>query len=79
MINSGGNKEPDWESCQTFCRSTYPSANFFTFTTTNYATDASEHNDCLCVTDYGDRKEKVGAISGALNCPSELCMNYGLV
>ena len=69
-----GDKKSDWESCQAFCRSTYPVANYFTYITSNYADDASERNDCMCAKTYGDRKDKVGAISGALNCPSKFCL-----
>ena len=70
VLNSG-DKKSDWESCQAFCRSTYPAASYFTYTTSNYAGDATEHEDCKCVTSYGFRSEKVGAVSGALNCPSK--------
>ena len=73
-LNSG-DKKSDWESCQAFCRSTYPAADYFTYITSNYAGDAAEHEDCKCVTSYGDRSQKVGAVSGALKCPSSIVTN----
>ena len=75
-VLNNGDKKSDWESCQAFCRSTYLVANYFTYITSNYVDDPSKHNDCMCLTSYvlGDRKDKVGAISGALNCPSKFCL-----
>ena len=70
QVINNGDKKSDWESCQAFCRSTYAAAKYFTYKTSNYVDDPSEHNDCMCTTGYGDRVNKVGAISGALNCPS---------
>ena len=62
-INSG-DPEPDWESCQAFCRRNYPTAKFFKYRTIE--------KKCWCTTSNKDRQAAHGVTSGVLHCPGKL-------
>ena len=54
-------------SCQSFCRSKYPTSTHFSFVTANVSS-ANERNACWCKSSGGTVSTKAGVISGDVPC-----------
>ena len=73
-MNKGmDDKQPDLESCKSFCRSNYPTAKYFSYASPDYPHPILNNAKfCSCKHSNGGRKELKGFISGDLTCYGEL-------
>ena len=60
-------KQPDWQSCQSFCLATYPNSTHFVYFTTNDSF-TSGHEWCKCKSALGNIIKFPGRIAGEVAC-----------
>ena len=63
--------QSDWQSCQSFCISNYPSAPFFLYTTSSYTGPAEYLHRCWCKSSDAEKAMSTGSISGMVNCVAQ--------
>ena len=73
-VASDDPKQPDWESCRSFCEANYPSARYFKFNNyTGYAGHADYTQNpywrtCACKTSKTSTAALSGTVSGDMHC-----------
>ena len=64
----GSPKQPDWQSCQSFCKSNYPSALFFKHNLPTNDPSSQFYQTCACKTTKTGSTASAGKVSGEVNC-----------
>ena len=66
-MNGGTDKQPDLESCKSFCRSNYPTAKYFGYVSPDFPNKASA-SACRCKYSNAGRRKHNGVFAGELGC-----------
>ena len=66
-LNIGIYKQPDLESCKSFCSSNYPTAKYFGYVSPDFPNKASA-SACRCKSSNAGRRKYNGVFAGELGC-----------
>ena len=70
-MNGGTDKQPDLESCKSFCRANYPSAKYFGYVSPDFPNKEAA-SACRCKYSNAGRRAYNGVFAGELGCNGEL-------